>query len=417
MKFAHLADCHIGSWQRTPKLADASVNAFVKAMDVCVERKVDFILISGDLFDTSIPAVDKLKEAVLKLKEIKDRGVPVYLIAGSHDYSPTGKTMLDVLEGAGLFENVCKMRTEADKVMLKFTVDKKTGAKITGMRGKKGGLEKAWFSELSKKELENEQGFKIFMLHSGIEEYKTGNMQYMDLVPLSDIPKSFDYYASGHIHQVFSKEEPGYGIIAFPGPLFPNNFEELENLGNGGFYIVDADMDSAYADDGECRIKMEYVPIIIHNFQSISIDCSGKTPMQIQEALLEHSKGSELINTILGIRLYGTIKGGRTTDINFKEIFNALHNKGCHCILRNTSALTSEFFEEVKTESGSVEDVETAIISQHLGKIKLFEKEKEFEITKELIVTLSREKEEGERQADFERRIIEDVEKVLRIKL
>ena len=101
MKFAHLADCHIGSW-RDPKLRDISTEAFVKAVDTCIEKEVDFILIAGDLFHTSLPSIDRLKQTVIKLKQLKDKNIPVYIIAGSHDFSPSGKTMLDVLENAGL---------------------------------------------------------------------------------------------------------------------------------------------------------------------------------------------------------------------------------------------------------------------------------------------------------------------------
>jgi len=67
-----------------------------------LKKKVDFILIAGDLFNTSLPGIDKLKLAVQKLKQLKDNNIPVYIIAGSHDFSPSGKTMLDVLENAGL---------------------------------------------------------------------------------------------------------------------------------------------------------------------------------------------------------------------------------------------------------------------------------------------------------------------------
>ena len=85
MKFAHLADCHIGGW-RDPKLRNIAAKAFEKAIDSCIEKNVDFILIAGDLFNTSLPSVDGLKLAVKKLKELKDKNIPVYLIAGSHDF-------------------------------------------------------------------------------------------------------------------------------------------------------------------------------------------------------------------------------------------------------------------------------------------------------------------------------------------
>src|SRR3989338_9249366 len=147
MKFAHLADCHIGSW-RDPKLRDISTIAFSKAIDKCIEEAVDFILISGDLFNTSLPRIDNLKTVVSILNQLKKRGIPVYIIAGSHDYSPSGKTMLDVLEAEGLFINVLKGHEIDGKLKLDFTIDHKTGAKITGMLGKRYSLEKEYYKNL-----------------------------------------------------------------------------------------------------------------------------------------------------------------------------------------------------------------------------------------------------------------------------
>src|SRR5574341_844452 len=150
MKFAHLSDCHIGGW-REPKLRDANTKSFRMAIEKCLQEKVDFILISGDLFNTAVPGIDSLRMAVQQLKKVKDAGIPVYYIAGSHDFSPSEKTMLDVLEYAGLAVNVAKGEELPDnRIKLHFTVDKKTGAKITGMLGKKGGLEKGYYYHLAK---------------------------------------------------------------------------------------------------------------------------------------------------------------------------------------------------------------------------------------------------------------------------
>ena len=96
MRFAHFADIHIGSWA-DERLAEASTKAFTQAVDACIGKGVDFILISGDFFNTSLPSIDRLKEVTSKLKELADRKLPVYMIPGSHDFSPTGKTKLYVL--------------------------------------------------------------------------------------------------------------------------------------------------------------------------------------------------------------------------------------------------------------------------------------------------------------------------------
>jgi len=71
MKFAHFADIHIGSW-RDPRLSNVSTDAFKKSVQVCFEKQVDFILISGDFFNTSLPSIDHLKEVVKQLKQIQD---------------------------------------------------------------------------------------------------------------------------------------------------------------------------------------------------------------------------------------------------------------------------------------------------------------------------------------------------------
>ncbi|MBW2995743.1 exonuclease SbcCD subunit D [Candidatus Woesearchaeota archaeon] len=407
LKFAHLADCHIGSW-RDPKLKDIPVKAFIKAMDLCISKQVDFILLSGDLFNTSLPSVDSLKETVIKLKELKDKKIPLYLIAGSHDFSPSGKTMLDVLEKAGLFRNVAKAKVIDEKLKLRFTVDKKTGAKITGLLGKKGGLEKEYYKNLMKEHLESEQGYKIFMFHSALTEFKPEDLKDMDSQPLSLLPKNFNYYAGGHVHYRFNKQEPDYGLIAFPGPLFPNNFKELEDLERGSLYIAEVQ-------DGKTSIELE--PIQIHNIHKISIEADNKTPAQIEEEISKAVEGKEFNNTIITLRIEGTLLSGKPTDINFKEIFEKLYNKSAYFVMKNISKLTTKEFEEIKIEKGSADEVETKLIKEHLGQIKVagMDADKEENLIKDLMDTLSIEKADGETVATFETRLKSEIDNILEL--
>ena len=85
MKYSHLADLHLGSW-REPKMREVSTQVFLKAIESCIEQAVDFILFAGDIFNTSLPSVDTLKIVTQKLKELHNRQIPVYVIAGSHDF-------------------------------------------------------------------------------------------------------------------------------------------------------------------------------------------------------------------------------------------------------------------------------------------------------------------------------------------
>ena len=405
MKFAHMADCHIGSW-RDPKLKDISTIAFNKAIDKCIEENVDFILISGDLFNTSLPRIDNLKTVVGIFKQLKDKNIPVYIIPGSHDYSPSGKTMLDVLEKAGLFINVVKGEEINGKLKLNFTIDKKTGTKITGMLGKRYSLEKEYYKNLILENLEKEDGYKIFMFHSGIDELKPEDMQNIITQPLSLLPKSFNYYAGGHVHIVKETEIDDYGTIAYPGPLFPNSFSELEKLGTGGFYIVENNVP-------------RWEPIQIYNIHKIILNCDGKNPEEIYDGIINEIKDKEFNNTLVLIRLSGSLSSGKPYDIDFKDIFQQLYDKSAYFVMKNTNALTTKEFEEIKIDTKSTEDAEAAIIKEHLGQIKLkdMDANKEEALIKDLMNLLSTEKQEGETNPDFEKRVKDEVSKVLDVEL
>ncbi|MBU4284097.1 MAG: exonuclease SbcCD subunit D [Nanoarchaeota archaeon] len=401
-----MADCHIGSW-RDPKLRDASTRAFLKAVNLCIEKEVDFVLIAGDLFNTALPGIDALKVVVTKLKELKDNNIQVYAIPGSHDFSPSGKTIIDVLENAGLLINVMKGKIIGEKLNLEFTIDKKTGAKITGIFGKKGMLEKSHYKSLLKKELEQEKGFKIFMFHTALTEFKPEELDSMESQPLELLPKNFDYYAGGHVHYVFNKKEPGYGLIAYPGPLFPNSFSELEKLENGGFYIVEK----------TDKLELKYEPIVVYNVFSLTIDCNNKSPEQIKAEIEEKIKNREFINTIVTIRLAGTLDSGKPSDINMRDIFAKFYDNSAYFVMKNTSKLITKELGEIKIQTDSIEETEESLIKESIGQIKVDNLgiEEEEKLTKQLMAVLSREKQDGERVADFEKRIKEEIEKIIKL--
>ncbi len=409
MRFAHFSDVHIGSW-RDPKLHNTSTEAFAKAIDFCVGKQVDFVLIAGDLFNTSLPPIDKLKAVVTKLKQLQKYGIPVYVTAGSHDYSPSGKTMLDVLEEAGLLVNVVKGDVQDNKLRLTFTIDRKTGAKITGMIGKKGMLERSYYEALDTAHLEREDGYKIFMFHTAISELKPKELEMMNSTPLSLLPKGFDYYAGGHVHVIQQERLEGYGVITYPGALFPANFKELEQFHHGGLYLVEDN-------------TVTWHPIALHQVHPISLDCNHKTPVEIERALLEEAEkeaesrdGKDYTNTIVTIRLAGRLGQGRISDIDFKTIMQRFYEHNAYLVLKNTNALTTKEFESIHAAARGTEEIEATLIREHLGQIKVdgLPPEKEEKLTHSLMRVLSLEKDEGERNIDYENRIKAEVEKVLK---
>ena len=399
MKFAHIADCHIGGW-RDPRMKDLPLRAFVAAIDRSVDKNVDFILISGDLFNTSHPAIDNLKVVVSKLRELKEKDIPLYIIAGSHDFSATGKTMLDVLEEARLAINVVRGSVSGGKLHLEFTTDRKTGAKITGMLGKKGSLEKKFYETLDKTNLKKEEGFKIFMFHTSISELKPKSLEKMESAPISLLPRGFDYYAGGHVHIVEKRNLEGYKNIVYPGPLFPNNFRELEELKEGGFYIYD---------DGDTGFESVH----LCNVEAFCFDAKNKTPEKVTEEVMSKISNREFINTIVLLRIEGELISGRPSDIDFSRIFKTLYEKSAYFVMRNTAKLTSKEFEEVMVKEDSVEKIEEKLIDEHKRDSGIFDDEKK-EI-KALMKALSSEKGEDEKSSEYEKRISDDVDRILEL--
>lgn len=367
-----MADCHIGGW-RDPKLKELTIQYFERAIDICIEKNVAFVIIAGDLFNTSVPSIDLISRTSSILTKLKDNDIEVYIVPGSHDFSPSGKTMLDVLEKAGLLHNVFKSK----EGKLVYTEDK-TGVKLTGVLGLRNNLEKNLFNGLDY--LDSEEGFKVFLFHTTIEEIKPKDMDMVEGQSIDMLPKSFDYYAGGHVHYIYT-QKLNNGVLAYPGPLFPNNFKELEEIKKGGFYIVDD------------TLNIERIDLNLKEVSNYEFDVSGKTVDEVEENVLEAI--TDFKDKIILIRIFGNLRIGKPSDLNlnrFNEYF-----KESFSLLINTNKLKSAEFKEQDLKE-SFEEIEKEVIGG-------IEKSERADV---LLAVLDGEKNEAEKSADFENRLFKD---------
>ena len=400
VKFAHMSDCHLGSWSNHPDMRDYPAAAFESALDKCIKEGVDFVIIAGDLFDTSLPPIDILKRATAALRKCKEAGLPVYAVPGSHDYSPTGKTMLSVLEEAGLLVDVCKFDVVDGKVKLKITVDGKTGVKLTGIMGRKGGLDVNYYRDIDRS-IEKEDGFKIFVFHAGIEDYRPGNMIDMLAVPISDLPKGFNYYATGHIHQKFFDEKH---MIVFPGELFPTSFDELE-VYNGGFII---------AEEKNGKIGVKWIDNHLFDVALLTFDATGKSGFAVHDEMMKSVRQSNLKGKVLLLKASGTLESGRLFDIDFNKITETAKEAGALVVKRSTSGVSVKEFEEIDArESLSAEQVEKGLIEQHSQQLMLTGVSDVADFVANMMNALNLEKQEDETNATFEERVKSAAKKVV----
>ncbi len=403
-KFAHIADCHLDSW-REPVLKQTNLLAFQEAMDWCIKENMDFVLISGDLFHSCTPDMEILRAATKKMKEVRDAKIPIYVIAGSHDFSQSDKTIIRVLEAAGLFTNAAKAEERDGRLFLKFTTDGKTGAKITGMPGKKGGLEKRYYEALDVSSLEKEDGFKIFMFHSAIEEYKPRFLSAIEGIPLSCFPKNFSYYAGGHVHTTFEKNEQEFGKFVFPGALYPVNFRELEHERRGNFMQVSVE---------DNKVTTKRIPIEPRIVTAIRIDANGKSAESCEQKMCEELKKVTLADRIVLLRIFGKLSSGNVRDVDFSKAMEIADSGGAMLFKKNTFMLEDREFEEVQVEDSlNLQELESKLLREHLGKSDLGTNEEL--LARELMACLDIEKQEGETNSAFDEKVSSLGEKALGI--
>ncbi|VDM65144.1 unnamed protein product [Strongylus vulgaris] len=130
------SDIHVGYGENKPHLYLDSINTFEEVLKIAVEKKVDMILLGGDLFHENNPSRDMQHRVIQLLRQycLNDRevalefvsdatvnfdhsrfdrvnyedaninvGLPIFSIHGNHDDTAgKGLTILDVLHEAGL---------------------------------------------------------------------------------------------------------------------------------------------------------------------------------------------------------------------------------------------------------------------------------------------------------------------------
>ncbi|HIH24942.1 TPA: DNA repair exonuclease [Candidatus Woesearchaeota archaeon] len=398
MRFSHTADCHIGG-HRDTRLRDLTERAFMQFIDGSIKHRVDFAIIAGDLFNTAIPGIDTLKFTVTQLGRLRSQGIPVYAIPGSHDYSPSGKTMLDVLEEAGLLMNVCKGNvTTEGKLKLAFTIDKKTGVKLTGVIGRRGMLDRAIYEELDRS-IERETGKKVFLFHTSISELKPQHLAEMESAPVSFLPKGFDYYAGGHVHIVERYDEAarGYRNVVYPGPLFPNSFSELERLGSGGYYVYDD-----ARQEGE-RLIREELPQ--KRVVKIELDAQGMSAHDASAKLASQAAVAEPQDSIVLVRATGMLSSGNPGDLDLRSAVRHLEDRGAYIVLRSTSQLTSSEFKATQIDPNAPhQDLQERLLAEHGAELALDGMDGTA-LARELLKLLSREAIEGEKLHEYESRM------------
>ncbi len=367
MKFAHLSDIHLG-FQKHETLQKVEQQVFEKALDECISRKVDFILIPGDMFHVNIPEMRVQKYAFAKFREVYDAGIPVYVVYGSHDFSPVSNSVIDLLAEVGYIIKVTKATSNEDgTISLGFLVDERTGAKIAGLSGLKVGKDREWYEKLDRDGLEAESGFKIFLFHGGISDMKTDTGMDGDHMPLSLLPKGFSYYAGGHMHKWNHQEFPDYTHVVYPGTLFAGYHADLEENAKGqkrGFVLVDFD---------EKVNSVDFVELENTQYEIIEVDANNRKADSVNSELVEKTKGIDPADKVVIVKVAGELTSGKTADVDVSGIRDSLNESGSLVVNISKNQLKSKEYSITEAKGANKEEVETNVFAENIGQLR-FEK-------------------------------------------
>ncbi|WP_407272885.1 exonuclease SbcCD subunit D [Radiobacillus sp. PE A8.2] len=303
ISFIHCADLHLDSpFRGLSHITDhmfkdirestfASLDALVQ---LAVDKKVDFVLIVGDLFDSNQQSLKAYIHLQRALEKLNKHNIFVYLSYGNHDYI-NGQTF-----EADFPANVHVFSSE-NVTTATFTKHGNVLANIYGFSYEDRAVIENKSSEFQQT---GESPFHIGMLHGSI----SSNTDHDIYAPfsLTDLSSSgFDYWALGHIHvREILKKEP---LIVYPGNIQGRSRKES---GEKGCYLVEMDEQGA---------ELEFYPLQQIKFETISLDVSAhKSPHHLEQCLEEELKK----NNDLG-RLVVTLHLGSET-----EFLQAWHQSG-----------------------------------------------------------------------------------------
>ena len=220
LRFIHCADIHLGHRQYgLDQRASDFAKSFEWLCDEAINNKVDFMIISGDMFDTRTLNPQTLEYAVKPLYKLQENNITIYVIDGNHDRKMYKDKIgwLEYLDHEGLIEYI----KEYNIIVKEYNVIS------LGYNNKIDFDEITYF----------DNGFNIIMLHAGLE----GIIPSMNGISKEEINKLkpyCDYLALGHIHKPYQIDDWIYN----PGSL--EHWSISESEWDGGYYLVDVNTET-----------------------------------------------------------------------------------------------------------------------------------------------------------------------------
>ncbi|MFQ6074725.1 MAG: exonuclease SbcCD subunit D [Candidatus Bathyarchaeia archaeon] len=301
MRFVHASDAHLGySQYNLLERRQDFMKAFGEFIDKTIECSPDFVIFAGDLFNDPHPSNVVLGSAIELIDRIK---APFLVVPGSHDnvYSALVGTVLGPLHRGGHIRYLpIKPYAKGDVYVYGMTNFRR---RLDFERSKDEYFERHPPTPKRK--------YNIFVLHQGVDfpDLKF-HRSAVEMLP-EELPKGFQYYASGHLHM------PTYfkfndGLFAYSGGLETFEFTQYNN--EKGFYLVEVGA------DGQANVQHKKLTCR-RRFNIVEEDFTGLRSPEIEEKAQALVSKADEEGVIVTLVLNGTLpRGVFRSDINYGSI-------------------------------------------------------------------------------------------------
>jgi DNA repair exonuclease SbcCD nuclease subunit len=260
-RFVHAADIHLDSPLRSlalrnPELAaligDATRQALTSIVDLCLDERVDALLLAGDLYDGEQTSMKTARFLADQVRRLHEAGIRVFVIRGNHD------ALSKITKELVFPDTVTVFGGRADTVAIESD-----GHVPVAIHGLSFAQAQAPESLLGKYRPALEGAVNIGLLHTSLAG-AAGHDPYSPCSPAELRATGFRYWALGHIHKRSVIE--GDCTIVMPG--MPQG-RDINEAGAKSVTLVTVGDDRA--------IRAEERPIGIAQFERVAVDVAGIT--------------------------------------------------------------------------------------------------------------------------------------------
>lgn len=380
VRFIHAADMHIGAPTRgfgaldgqwAEQLINAIPEAYDRLIETAISRKVDFVVLAGDIFDSSHSSYGDYLHFFEGLEKLDRAGIPSYLVTGNHDpYTYWVRDMFRLPPSAHML----------GVGVPSFELYERDGQPLC-LIGGRGFYNQSWSNDENIADgitRENAVGalgdahpnadqapFAIGIIHTGLD---------IDLnkAPTTEealLSHDIDYWACGHLHHSIVRPNAGDPRIVFPGCI---QGRDVKETGERGCFLVELEQGVSP--------RLEFIPTASVVFHTLDVDVGecltlAEVEQLVRKALFRENGYDHCDRMVVRVNLVGTtelhcylrqpdvIAGAR------KHVNDACPNFHCDAIVDCTRAKRAEgealTFEE--PDSALIDYVQNTFVQRRIA--------------------------------------------------